>query len=315
MAAMNELTSKVITMSQAVVSTDLPLANKRQGKVRDLYDVTLPDGGDGILIVATDRISVFDVVLANGIPGKGVMLTKISTFWFEFFQGKLKHHLVSTDSNDIPGISAAQKAMLAGRIMICRKSQVVPIESIVRGYLTGSGWKDYEKSGMVCGIALPAGMMNSSKIDAPIFTPSTKAATGHDENISFAQACEIVGTPVMSEIRDLSLMLYGSARDYAAQRGIIIADTKFEFGQEAGSEAPVLIDEILTPDSSRFWPASEWQAGREQNSYDKQIVRNYTQGLVDKGEWNKESPGPALPDEVIERTLARYQEAYDRLTG
>jgi phosphoribosylaminoimidazole-succinocarboxamide synthase len=302
-------------MSQAVMSTDLPLANKRQGKVRDLYDITLPDGGEGVLIVATDRISVFDVVLANGIPDKGVMLTKISTFWFDFFAGKLKHHLVSSDANDIPGITDAQKVMLAGRIMICRKSTVVPIESIVRGYLTGSGWKDYQASGMVCGIGLPVGMMNSSKLDEPIFTPSTKAAMGHDENISFAQACDVVGAPLMAEIRDLSLMLYGTARDYAGQRGIIIADTKFEFGQEPGSDMPVLIDEILTPDSSRFWPADEWQAGREQNSYDKQIVRNYTQGLVDKGEWDKEYPGPALPDEVIERTLARYQEAYDRLTG
>ena len=302
-------------MSQAVMSTDLPLANKRQGKVRDLYDITLPDGGEGVLIVATDRISVFDVVLANGIPDKGVLLTKISTFWFDFFAGKLKHHLVSSDANDIPGITDAQKVMLAGRIMICRKSTVVPIESIVRGYLTGSGWKDYQASGMVCGIGLPVGMMNSSKLDEPIFTPSTKAAMGHDENISFAQACDVVGTPLMAEIRDLSLMLYGTARDYAGQRGIIIADTKFEFGQEPGSDMPVLIDEILTPDSSRFWPADEWQAGREQNSYDKQIVRNYTQGLVDKGEWDKEYPGPALPDEVIDRTLARYQEAYDRLTG
>jgi phosphoribosylaminoimidazole-succinocarboxamide synthase len=302
-------------MSQAVMSTDLPLANKRQGKVRDLYDITLPDGGEGVLIVATDRISVFDVVLANGIPDKGVMLTKISTFWFDFFAGKLKHHLVSSDASDIPGITDAQKVMLAGRIMICRKSTVVPIESIVRGYLTGSGWKDYQASGMVCGIGLPVGMMNSSKLDEPIFTPSTKAAMGHDENISFAQACDVIGAPLMGEIRDLSLMLYGTARDYAGQRGIIIADTKFEFGQEPGSDMPVLIDEILTPDSSRFWPADEWQAGREQNSYDKQIVRNYTQGLVDKGEWDKEYPGPALPDEVIERTLARYQEAYDRLTG
>jgi len=302
-------------MSQAVMSTDLPLANKRQGKVRDLYDITLPDGSEGVLIVATDRISVFDVVLANGIPDKGVMLTKISTFWFDFFAGKLKHHLVSSDANDVPGITDAQKVMLAGRIMICRKSTVVPIESIVRGYLTGSGWKDYQTSGMVCSIGLPVGMMNSSKLDEPIFTPSTKAAMGHDENISFAQACDVVGTPLMAEIRDLSLMLYGTARDYAGHRGIIIADTKFEFGQEPGSDMPVLIDEILTPDSSRFWPADEWQAGREQNSYDKQIVRNYTQGLVDKGEWDKEYPGPALPDEVIERTLARYQEAYDRLTG
>ncbi len=302
-------------MSKAVVSTNLPLANKRQGKVRDLYDLTLPDGGEGILIIATDRISVFDVVLANGIPDKGVMLTKISTFWFNYFQGKFNHHLVSTDANDIPGISAEDKAMLQGRIMICRKSKVVPIESIVRGYLTGSGWKDYQKTGSVCGIALPAGMQNSSKIDQPIFTPSTKAETGHDENISFDQACALVGADLMGKIRDESLLIYTTARDYAAERGIIIADTKFEFGLEGDSNEPVLIDEVLTPDSSRFWPADEWQAGREQNSFDKQYVRNYTQTLVDRGEWNKEYPAPALPDEVIENTLARYQEAYDRLTG
>jgi len=302
-------------MSKAVVSTNLPLANKRQGKVRDLYDLTLPGGGEGVLIIATDRISVFDVVLANGIPDKGVMLTKISTFWFNYFQGKFNHHLVSTDANDIPGISAEDKAMLQGRIMICRKSKVVPIESIVRGYLTGSGWKDYQKTGSVCGIALPAGMQNSSKIDQPIFTPSSKAETGHDENISFDQACALVGADLMGKIRDESLLIYTNARDYAAERGIIIADTKFEFGLEGDSNEPVLIDEVLTPDSSRFWPADEWQAGREQNSFDKQYVRNYTQTLVDRGEWNKEYPAPALPDEVIENTLARYQEAYDRLTG
>jgi phosphoribosylaminoimidazole-succinocarboxamide synthase len=302
-------------MSKAVVSTNLPLANKRQGKVRDLYDLTLPGGGEGVLIIATDRISVFDVVLANGIPDKGVMLTKISTFWFNYFQGKFNHHLVSTDANDIPGISAEDKAMLQGRIMICRKSKVVPIESIVRGYLTGSGWKDYQKTGSVCGIALPAGMQNSSKIDQPIFTPSSKAETGHDENISFDQACALVGADLMGKISDESLLIYTTARDYAAERGIIIADTKFEFGLEGDSNEPVLIDEVLTPDSSRFWPADEWQAGREQNSFDKQYVRNYTQTLVDRGEWNKEYPAPALPDEVIENTLARYQEAYDRLTG
>lgn len=302
-------------MSKAVVITNLPLANKRQGKVRDLYDLTLPGGGEGVLIIATDRISVFDVVLANGIPDKGVMLTKISTFWFNYFQGKFNHHLVSTDANDIPGISAEDKAMLQGRIMICRKSKVVPIESIVRGYLTGSGWKDYQKTGSVCGIALPAGMQNSSKIDQPIFTPSSKAETGHDENISFDQACALVGADLMGKIRDESLLIYTTARDYAAERGIIIADTKFEFGLEGDSNEPVLIDEVLTPDSSRFWPADEWQAGREQNSFDKQYVRNYTQTLVDRGEWNKEYPAPALPDEVIENTLARYQEAYDRLTG
>lgn len=302
-------------MNEALMGTDLPLPNKRTGKVRDLYDVALPDGGDGLLIVATDRISVFDVVLANGIAGKGVMLTKISKFWFDFFDDKIKHHLVSVDPADIGGLTDAQRKSLEGRIMICRKTSVVPIECIVRGYLTGSGWKDYQKTGAVCGIGLPSGMVNSDMIAKPIFTPSTKAEQGHDENISFEQACESVGQDLMAAIRDKSLMIYSTARKYARQRGIIIADTKFEFGMEQSSIEPMLIDEILTPDSSRFWPADEWAPGKEQNSFDKQYVRNYTQGLVDKGEWNKEAPGPALPDEVVANSYARYEEAYHRLMG
>ncbi len=298
-------------MTEAVTSTDLPLANKRQGKVRDLYDLTLSDGSDGILIVATDRVSVFDVVLANGIPGKGKLLTGISKFWFDFFADKVSHHLVATDPRTIEGLSDEQYESLDGRIMICRKSKVIPIESIVRGYLTGSGWKDYQKSGQVCGIDLPAGMQNSSKIESPIFTPSSKAEEGHDENISFDEACEIAGRDLMEEVRDTSLMIYKTARDFAAERGIIIADTKFEFGMIEGNLT--LIDEVLTPDSSRFWPASEWQVGREQNSYDKQYVRNYTEELVAAGKWNKEYPGPALPEDVIENTLKRYQEAIELL--
>lgn len=298
-------------MSDAVTSTDLSLPNKRQGKVRDLYDLTLPDGSDGLLIVATDRVSVFDVVLANGIPGKGKLLTGLSSFWFEFFSGKVNHHLVSLDPHIIEGLTAAQYESLEGRIMICRKSEVIPIESIVRGYLTGSGWKDYQRTGQVCGIELPAGLQNSSKIETPIFTPSTKAAAGHDENISFDEACDIAGKELMQEVRDTALMIYNTARDFAAERGIIIADTKFEFGIIDGKLT--LIDEVLTPDSSRFWPADEWQAGREQNSYDKQYVRNYTEELVSAGKWNKEYPGPALPDDVIENTLKRYQEAIDKL--
>ena len=306
-------------MADAVMTTDLPLPNKRAGKVRDLYDLTLPDGGDGILIVATDRVSVFDVVLENGIPGKGIMLTRISRFWFEFLEkeldGKFRHHLVSTDANDIEGLSDDQRSSLHGRIMICRRSNVVPIECIVRGYLTGSGFKDYQKTGQVCGIDLPAGMVNSDRIENPIFTPSTKAEQGHDENISFEESCNIAGKELMETIRDLSLTIFKQGRDYALERGIIIADTKFEFGLENGAGEPVLIDEVLTPDSSRFWPADEWQPGREQNSFDKQYVRNYTQGLVDAGLWDKEYPGPALPGEVIENTCLRYEEALNRLTG
>ena len=304
-------------MSKAVTSTDLTLSNKRQGKVRDLYDLTLSDGSEGILIIATDRVSVFDVVLANGIPGKGQMLTKISNFWFEYLENKfgasLKHHLVSNDPADIDGLSASERDMLDGRIMICKKSNVLPVECIVRGYLTGSGWKDYQKSGQVCGIDLPAGMQNSSKIESPIFTPSTKVDEGHDENISFEQACEVVGASCMQELRDKSLLIYTAARDFADQRGIIIADTKFEFGLDPISGEVILIDEVLTPDSSRFWPKEEWEAGREQNSFDKQYVRNYTEELVSAGRWNKEYPAPALPEKVIRNTLARYQEAFDRL--
>ena len=306
-------------MSQAVTSTDLPLPNKRQGKVRDLYDLTLADGSEGILIVASDRVSVFDVVLASGIPGKGKMLTRISKFWFDLlqkkFNGRIKHHLVSLDPGYIEGLDQEQRQMLDGRIMICRKSEVLPIECIVRGYLTGSGYKDYQRTGKVCGIALPEGLVNSSKIDEPIFTPSTKAEEGHDENISFEEACEHVGEKLMTEVRDKSLEIYSAAREYAGERGIIIADTKFEFGVEADSDEAVLIDEVLTPDSSRFWPMDEWQPGGEQNSFDKQYVRNFTEELVAKGEWNKDYPGPALPDHVIENTLARYQEAIDRLTS
>lgn len=306
-------------MPHALTSTDLPLPNKRQGKVRDLYDLTLADGSDGILIIATDRVSVFDVVLSNGIPGKGKMLTQISKFWFDFveekFEGEIKHHLVSLDPSDIKDLNAAQQSDLEGRIMICKKSEVVPIECIVRGYLTGTGWKDYQVSGKLCGIDLPAGMQNSSMIEDAIFTPSTKAEQGHDENISFEAACEIAGTGLMNDVRDKSLRIYGAAREFAIKRGIIIADTKFEFGIGPDAQDAILIDEVLTPDSSRFWPLDTWQPGDEQNSFDKQYVRNYTEALVARGEWNKDYPAPALPDDVIENTLARYQEAIDRLTA
>ncbi len=303
-------------MTDALMTTDLPLPNKRTGKVRDLYDLTLPNGDDGILIIASDRVSVFDVVLENGIPDKGVMLTKISKFWFDFFDGTYKHHLVSTDPADIDGLSAEQRASLEGRIMICRRTNVVPVECIVRGYLTGSGYKDYQKTGNVCGIPLPTGLVNSDRIEEPIFTPSTKAEEGgHDENISFDESCKVAGKELMEQIRDTSLSIFAAGREYALPRGIIIADTKFEFGLDGDSQKPVLIDEVLTPDSSRFWPADEWQAGREQNSFDKQYVRNYTEELVAAGTWNKEYPGPALPDEIIENTYRRYEEAYNRLTG
>lgn len=300
-------------MAAALLSTDLSLPNKRTGKVRDLYDITLPGGGEGLLIIASDRVSVFDVVLENGIPGKGEMLTRISKFWFEYFSGRYQHHLVSTNIRDVDGLSEAEYQMLDGRVMICRKSQVVPVECIVRGYLTGSGYKDYLKTGEVCGIALPSGMVNSDRIESPLFTPSTKAETGHDENISFEESCEVAGQELMEEIRRQSIAIYNQGRAYAGERGILIADTKFEFGLEPGSSDPVLIDEVLTPDSSRFWPADEWRPGEEQNSFDKQFVRNYTEGLVAEGLWNKEAPGPSLPNDVIEQTLVRYDQAYQKL--
>ena len=302
-------------MASALLGTDLDLLNKRTGKVRDLYDVTLASGEQALLIIATDRISAFDVVMQNGLPGKGIVLTQISKFWFEHFADTVPHHLISTDVADVPGLSDVQRESLAGRIMLCRKTEVVPIECIARGYITGSGWKDYQRSGEVCGITLPEGLKNSDRLAEPLFTPSTKAVDGHDENISFAQGAEEVGEELMHWLGDKTLALYSSARDYAASRGIILADTKFEFGQLNGTGEPILIDEIFTPDSSRFWPANDWQPGREQASFDKQIVRNYLETVVASGEWDKTSPGPALPDGVIERSIARYLEAYHLLTG
>ncbi len=301
-------------MSEAVVTTNLPLPNKRTGKVRDLYDLVLPDGSAGVLIIATDRVSVFDVVLANGIPGKGILLTQISKFWFDFFADEFVHHLVSTDPADIPGITDDQQRLLAGRIMICRKSAVVPVECVVRGYLTGSGYKDYQRTGEVCGIELQDGLINSDRLTEAIFTPSTKADEGHDENISYDLACKLVGAELMDQIRENSMSIYEQGAGYALERGIIIADTKFEFGLDADGEL-VLIDEVLTPDSSRFWPADHWQPVREQDSFDTQYVRNYTETLVARGEWDKEYPGPLLPEEVIDNTITRYEEALRRLTG
>jgi phosphoribosylaminoimidazole-succinocarboxamide synthase len=300
---------------QAVLSTHLGLANKRSGKVRDLYDVTLASGEEALLIIATDRISAFDVVLENGLPGKGIVLTQISKFWFDMFAEAVPHHLISTEVADVPGLTADEQTALQGRIMLCKKTQVVPIECIARGYITGSGWKDYQASGKVCGITLPEGLRNSDQLAQPLFTPSTKAESGHDENISFAEGAEEVGEELMTWLGETSLKLYNAARDYAADRGIILADTKFEFGQIDGQGTPLLIDEIFTPDSSRFWPADDWEPGREQQSFDKQVVRNYLEEVVQSGAWDKTAPGPALPSDVVERSIARYLEAYTRLTG
>ena len=302
-------------MAQALLATDLNLPNKRTGKVRDLYDVTLASGEAALLIIASDRISAFDVVMQNGLPGKGVVLTQISKFWFDHFSGEINHHLLSTDVADVPGLTDDERQALNGRIMLCKKTEVVPIECIARGYITGSGWKDYQNSGAVCGIELPEGLRNSDRLEQPLFTPYTKAVDGHDENISFDQGAEVVGRELMEWLGEKTLSLYSAARDYAGERGIILADTKFEFGQIQGSDEPLLIDEIFTPDSSRFWPADDWEPGREQVSFDKQIVRNYLETVVANGEWDKNPPGPALPDEVVERGIARYLEAYHLLTG
>ncbi len=302
-------------MRKALMTTNLSLPDRRTGKVRDIYSVTLADGEAGVLIVATDRISAFDVVMANGLPGKGIVLTQISRFWFDHFADSVKHHLISTDVADVPGLTDEQRRELAGRIMLCRKVDVVPIECIARGYITGSGWKDYQKTGTVCGITLPKGLRNGDRLPEPIFTPSTKAESGHDENISFDQGAAIVGTDLMRWLGDTTLGLYKRAFDYAMQRGIILADTKFEFGRVQGDTTPLLVDEIFTPDSSRFWPADEWRPGAEQPSFDKQFVRDYLETLVSSGRWDKTPPGPTLPDDVVNDSLARYLEAYRRLTG
>lgn len=312
-------------MPDALLTTNLPLPNRRQGKVRDVYDAAAPDGSPALVIVATDRLSAFDVVMPNGVPGKGVVLTQISRFWFDMIGsklgGKLKHHLLSTDPADIPGISDADRAKLRGRVMLGRKTNVIPIECVVRGYLAGSGWAEYRTSGTVCGHNLPAGLRQCDKLPEPIFTPATKEATGHDENISHDRCCQIVGAELGNTLRDLSIAIYTMAADYAASRGILIADTKFEFGipvSRDGSpttQAPILIDEVLTPDSSRFWPADQYQPGRDQLSFDKQFVRNYLQDLVDQGHWHKTPPGPVLPDAVVRGTLGKYLEAHRILTG
>jgi phosphoribosylaminoimidazole-succinocarboxamide synthase len=279
-----------------------------RGKVRDIYDL-----GDQVLIVACDRISAFDVVLPTPIPQKGVVLTAISKFWFEFFEKHIEHHLLEVVEDSPPRGFEGVVDQLRGRAMVCRKAEVVPIECVVRGYITGSGWKDYQRTGEVCGIPLPAGLQQCQQLPEPLFTPSTKATVGHDENISFEQACDLVGHDTMVELRDRSLQIYIEAAAYAAARGVIIADTKFEWGLCDGRL--ILIDEVLTPDSSRFWPAADFEIGRDQDSFDKQYVRNYLQTLCDAGHWDKTPPGPTLPEHIVSQTTAKYLEAQANLTG
>ena len=275
-----------------------------QGKVRDIYQA-----GDNLLMVATDRISAFDYILPDEIPFKGEVLNRISEFWFKKFADMVPNHLVSIDVNEFPAEFAEYKDYLAGRSMLVRRAETLPIECIVRGYLTGSGKKTYDEDGTVCGIKLPAGLTEASKLPEPIFTPSTKAAIGdHDENISFERCADIVGTEITEQLRDLSLKIYTAAAEYAATRGIIIADTKFEFGIIDGKVS--LIDECLTPDSSRFWPADTYEEGKVQPSYDKQYVRKWL-----KANWDMTGEPPHLPAEVVEGTSARYREAYQIITG
>ncbi len=292
-------------LNEPLLQLDLPGIRKvKRGKVREVFDL-----GDRLLFVATDRISAFDCIMPNGIPRKGEVLTQISYFWFAQTASFQPNHLLSQAGDPLPAALQPFADQIARRCMIVRKAQPLAIECVVRGYLAGSGWKEYRERQTVCGIKLPAGLGESAELPEPIFTPATKAESGHDENISFAEAEKLVGGAIAEEARAASMKLYKFAREYARQRGIIIADTKFEFGLFEGKL--LLIDEILTPDSSRFWPADQYQPGRSQPSFDKQFVRDYLQTL----DWNKTPPAPALPLDVVAKTQAKYLDAYERLTG
>jgi phosphoribosylaminoimidazole-succinocarboxamide synthase len=291
--------------NDTVLQLDLPGVKKlKSGKVREIFDL-----GDSFLFVASDRISAFDVIMPNGIPRKGEVLTQISYFWFAQTESFQPNHLISHAGDPLPANLQSSAEKLGRRSMIVKKAKPLAIECVVRGYLAGSGWKEYQKSQTVCGIKLPPGLKESSELPEPIFTPATKAETGHDENISFEEACRITGREIAEQARDASLKIYNFARDYARKRGIIIADTKFEFGELNGKL--ILIDEVLTPDSSRFWPADQYQPGKGQPSFDKQFVRDYLETL----DWNKTPPGPTLPPDVVNKTTAKYLEAYEKLTG
>ncbi|MEI2651772.1 MAG: phosphoribosylaminoimidazolesuccinocarboxamide synthase [Microthrixaceae bacterium] len=284
--------------------TELGLPHIYSGKVRDIYDA-----GDGrLLMVTSDRMSAFDVVMDEPVPDKGRVLTAMSAFWFEQFADEVGSHLISTDLADLP--ESAQQPEIAGRFMLCRRAEMLPVECIVRGYITGSAWKEYRNHGTMHGAALPEGLQESDRLPAAVFTPSTKAEVGdHDENISFERAVELIGEDLAVRARDLSLALYARGAELAAERGIIIADTKFEMGLVDGEL--VLADEVLTPDSSRFWPADDWVPGTTPPSFDKQPIRDYLETL----DWNKQAPPPPLPDEVVEASSVRYREAYERITG
>ena len=293
----------------ALLETSLDgLTLSRRGKVRDVYEV-----GEYLLIVATDRISAFDFVLGSGIPDKGKVLTQMSAFWFEQLDGVVAHHLVSTDADQFPEPARRHADLLRGRSMLVRRTDPLPVECVARGYLSGSGWKQYRQGGRVCGVELPAGLRESDRLPAPIFTPATKAGSGHDINISEAEAGAIVGAGRIATLRDLTLAIYERGARYAESRGIIVADTKVEFGvvRDAGGESLILIDEVLTPDSSRFWPQDGYEPGRSQPSFDKQYVRDYLETIG----WNKQPPVPTLPDDVVDRTREKYLEAYRLISG
>jgi len=292
-------------MSSVLLRTECPnLRFRTRGKVRDIFETD-----DRLLIVATDRISAFDVVLPNGIPDKGRVLTALSKFWFAHTSGIIANHLISTDVDEFPDVAQEYRETLSGRTMLVRKAERIDVECVVRGYLSGSAWREYQGHGTVCGESLPRGLRESDQLPAPIFTPATKADSGHDENISVGQMAQLVGADLTGQLEETSIAIYTAARTYAADRGIILADTKFEFGLHDASL--ILIDEALTPDSSRFWPADEYDPGRPQRSFDKQFVRNYLQSL----NWDKTPPAPDLTPEVIRGTSARYREAYERLAG
>jgi phosphoribosylaminoimidazole-succinocarboxamide synthase len=298
-------------VSETLTTTSLPgFERVASGKVRDVYSV----GNDQLLIIATDRISAFDCILPQGIPGKGRVLTRMSLFWFDFLRGLVPNHVITANVDLYPAELLPFRHQLEGRSMLVKRCRMEPIECVARGYISGSGWKDYRTTGAICGITLPTGLLESGKLHEPIFTPATKAESGHDENISFEVAASIIGRQTIALLRDLTLSVYNKAAEYAMSRGIILADTKFEFGWSTSGEdagALLLADEVLTPDSSRFWLRDEYAPGGPQKSFDKQFVRDYLETL----DWNKQPPAPSLPQEVIDKTAEKYRDAYTRLTG
>ncbi len=292
-------------MEEALIHTELPgIKLFKRGKVRDLYELD-----DKLLIIATDRISAFDCIMPNGIPGKGRILTQMSLFWFDFVKEIVENHLISADVDQFPQRIQKFRDVLESRSMLVKKAEQIGVECVVRGYLSGSGWREYRSGGTICGIKLPQGLTESDELPEPIFTPATKAASGHDQNISFTEVINLLGEERATILKDLSIQIYTKTSEYAESKGIIIADTKFEFGVCSGKI--ILIDEILSPDSSRFWPRERYQPGCSQESFDKQFVRDYLEGLG----WNKKPPAPTLPAEVVHKTLAKYEEAYNRLVA